>query len=147
MLGFIENLAFSEIVILLVVAVLVFGGKLPEAAAQAAAQIQRLKRQLSDMRRDSGIDREIDAVKRSMDQIPRLPRTIDLVQRMQDVGMQDVERVARGTEPPAAPQALPPAQPTAASKTSAELGAAGTPSAGDAVTRPPTTPGPQDPPA
>ena len=141
MLGFIENLAFSEIVILLGVAVLVFGGKLPEAAAQAAAQIQRLKRQLSDMRRDSGIDREIDAVKRSIDQIPRLPRTIDLVQRMQDG-----ERVARESEPPAAGPALPPAQTTAANQTSADVSAPSASAPGEAATRPPT-PVPQDPPA
>lgn len=83
MLGIFDSLSFTEILIVVVVAVLVFGGKLPEAAGQAAAQLARLRRQLGDLRRDSGIDREIDAVRRTIEQsVPRVPRTIDVVERL-----------------------------------------------------------------
>jgi Sec-independent protein translocase protein TatA len=114
-LAFIENLSFTEIIIVAVVAVLVFGGKLPEAAGQAAAQLQRLRRQLSDLRRDSGIDREIDAVRRTMDQLPRMPRTLDIAERLAREG----ERSAQPPPPPAPAPSAPVPLPEQASATPA----------------------------
>lgn len=41
------------------VAVIVFGQRLPQVAGEAAATVQKLRRALTDLRRDSGIDQEI----------------------------------------------------------------------------------------
>ena len=73
------NLSTGELVIIAVVAVLVFGRRLPEVAGQAAGMVQRMRRSLEDLRRDTGIDREIQNARRTMDEaVPRDLRRGDL---------------------------------------------------------------------
>jgi len=59
MLALIGNLSLLELVVIAVVAVLIFGRRLPEVAGQAAAQFMKAKRALTDLRRETGIDAEL----------------------------------------------------------------------------------------
>lgn len=53
--------------VIAVIAVLVFGARLPQVAGEAAAMVQKLRRALSDLRRDSGIDEELRNARREVD--------------------------------------------------------------------------------
>jgi len=66
MLGLLGNLGLIEIVVILVVAVLVFGKDLPQAASKAYAQMRKLRTALEDLRRETGIDRELRNIERSV---------------------------------------------------------------------------------
>lgn len=61
-------LSFStgELIAIGIVAILVFGRNLPEVAGQVAGTVQKLRRSLSDLRRETGIDREIFDAQRSV---------------------------------------------------------------------------------
>ena len=59
MLAFISNLGPGEFVLVLIVAVLIFGRRLPEVAARGAIQIQKLRRGVQEFRRESGFDEEM----------------------------------------------------------------------------------------
>ena len=67
-----------ELVVIVVVAILVFGPRLPQVAAEAGGWVVKLKRTLSDLRRDSGIDRELAQARREVENaIPREVRSFD----------------------------------------------------------------------
>lgn len=66
MLAFLFNLSIGEIGMLLVVAILVFGRRLPEVAGQAAATLQKLRRNLNELRRETGIDAEFRSAQRTI---------------------------------------------------------------------------------
>ena len=68
MLAFIGNLAPLEIVVIAVIAILVFGKRLPEVAGRFLYHIRRLRQSMYDLRRESGIDQEIRNVERSVRQ-------------------------------------------------------------------------------
>lgn len=53
--------------VIAVIAVLVFGARLPQVAGEAAATVQKLRRALTDLRRDSGIDDELRNARREVD--------------------------------------------------------------------------------
>lgn len=63
------NLSAPEVVLIAVVSVLVFGRRLPQVAGQAMRNVSRMRRHLDDLRRESGIDREIYDVKESLDDL------------------------------------------------------------------------------
>ncbi len=75
MLGLLFNLSLGELVAIGIVALLVFGSKLPEVAAQLAVQVQRARRTLQDLRRETGIDREMWEVRRRFDEA--MPRDVE----------------------------------------------------------------------
>ena len=82
MLALLWNLGPVEIVIVLVVAVLVFGKNLPAVAVQAASAVQKARRSLADLRRETGIDEELRKARRDMEKaVPR------------DLGKLDVPRI------------------------------------------------------
>jgi len=58
----------QELLLIVVVAVIVFGQRLPQVAGEAAATVQKLRRALSDLRRESGIDQELQNARREIDQ-------------------------------------------------------------------------------
>jgi len=64
MLALFTNLSASEFILVLVVAVLIFGRRLPEVAAKGAVHLQRLRRGMQDFRRESGFDEEIRRARR-----------------------------------------------------------------------------------
>jgi Sec-independent protein translocase protein TatA len=59
------NLGVAEIAVILVLAVMIFGKRLPQVAGETFRHVNRLRRHLDDLRRESGIDREIFDVKRT----------------------------------------------------------------------------------
>jgi len=60
------NLGGLELVLIAIVAVLVFGKNLPEAASKAYLQLRKLRNAVDDLRRESGIDRELRDIERSV---------------------------------------------------------------------------------
>jgi Sec-independent protein translocase protein TatA len=122
-LAFLQNLSLFEIVVVAVVAVLVFGGRLPEVAGQAASAVSRLKRQLADLRRDTGIDREIQGIRRSVEAgVPRIPRSIDVAGSVKREIRSAIEEAAK----PPASEPQPPEAPPPAAKAPESPGAAAT---------------------
>ena len=66
MLAFLGNLGPLEIVVILVLAVLIFGKDLPQAASKAYLQARKLRNAVDDLRRESGIEREIRNIERGI---------------------------------------------------------------------------------
>src|SRR5688572_30587805 len=60
------NLGGLELVLIAIVAVFVFGKNLPEAASKAYLQRRKLRNAVDDLRRESGIDRELRDIERSV---------------------------------------------------------------------------------
>lgn len=60
------NMGAFELVVILVIAVLVFGKDLPQAATKAYLQIRKLRGAVDELRRDSGIDRELRNIERTV---------------------------------------------------------------------------------
>lgn len=97
------NLGAQEIVILAVVAIVVWGRRLPEVAGQAAGAVQRMRRSLDDLRRETGIDREIQNARRAVDEaVPRGVRTLDVRREARKL-VEEATRPAAAHEAPAAP--------------------------------------------
>ncbi len=117
------GLSFAELVVIFVVAILVFGQRLPQVAGETAATFQRVKRSLSDLRRETGIDQEIHKAKREFEEAQRVAR--DSVQR--ELAM---ARAAMESEKAPASSA-PPSAASAASGTSAAPLAEGTATAAE----------------
>ena len=68
----IENLGGVELLIVLLVALLVFGKRLPEVAAQAGRQIAKVRHGLDSAWRDTGMEKELRDMKRGLESaIPR----------------------------------------------------------------------------
>jgi len=81
-----------ELVVIVVVAILVFGPRLPQVAAEAGGWVVKLKRTLTDLRRESGIDRELAQARREVENaIPRDVRGFDPA-RAVDGGVQRLKR-------------------------------------------------------
>lgn len=79
------NLGPTEIVVIVVVAILIFGPRLPQVAAEFAGWIMKLKRSLNDLRRDSGIDREISEVRRQVENaVPREVRSFNVERKLNE---------------------------------------------------------------
>lgn len=78
------NLHSSELLIVALVAILVFGRRLPEVAAQAANGLGRLRAALERMRHETGIDHEIQEVRRNVRQGLEGVRARDLRQAAQE---------------------------------------------------------------
>lgn len=71
MLGLFGNLSMSEALVVVVLAVLIFGRRLPEVAVQAMRGFQRLRRSLEDLRRETGVDAELREVRRTLREVER----------------------------------------------------------------------------
>ena len=96
MLGFL-NLAPFELLVIAIVAVLVFGPRLPQVAAEAAHYFGKFRRSLADLRRETGIDREIETARRALeDAVPREVREIDV----RSVARRELDELRRETERP-----------------------------------------------
>lgn len=66
MLAFLSNLGPVEIVVVAIVAILVFGKNLPDAAAKAFVQLRKFRTAVDDLKRDTGIEKEIRDIQRSV---------------------------------------------------------------------------------
>ena len=65
----IGNLDSMELVVVLIAAILIFGRRLPQVAAQAGAQLGKLRRTLDTAWKDSGADHEVREMQRSIESI------------------------------------------------------------------------------
>lgn len=70
------NLNPWELVVIAIVAVLVFGKRLPEVTARGYREALRLRSALERMRRESGIDRELQSIRRTFDDADREARAL-----------------------------------------------------------------------
>ena len=75
MLGIIGNLHMMELLVIALAALMIFGRRLPEVALRGAAQIVRLRRSVTKMWREAGLEEELRKVRRDID------REVDQVQR------------------------------------------------------------------
>lgn len=98
MLAFLGNLGPLEIVVILVLAVLIFGKDLPQAASKAYMQARKLRNAVDDLRRDSGIERELREIERNVREAEWEARRLE----------------AKGALPRTTPQAPAPAPPAVA---------------------------------
>ena len=90
-LAFFTNINPTELVVIAIVAVLIFGRRLPEVAGRAAGHVQRARRALSDLKRESGLDEELRTAREAMREvthpsiladIPKLPSPSQAVRRI-----------------------------------------------------------------
>ncbi len=105
------GLSFAELVVIFVVAILVFGQRLPQVAGETAATLQRVRRSLSDLRRETGIDQEIQKAKREFEDAQRAAQAS--VQREAAMMRSELERANAATSA-ASTAATASATPTAA---------------------------------
>lgn len=104
------NIGIPEMVMIVVVAVLIFGGDLPQAASKAYVQLRKLRNAVDDLRRDSGIDQEIRNLQRTV-------REAEWEARRMDGG----DEVAARKLTPAAPVSRVPRPPPGSAEAAAGL--------------------------
>ena len=63
------NINPTEMMLIAVVAILIYGRRLPEVAGRAAGYVQRARRALNDIKRESGLDEELRTARRAMDDV------------------------------------------------------------------------------
>jgi len=107
MLALLNNIGPLEIVVIVVVAVLIFGKDLPQAASKAYLQLRKLRGAVDDLRRDSGIERELRDIERRVREAEWEARRVDRPAPR--------SLPAPASAPPAPPVVTPPAEPPAAS--------------------------------
>ena len=77
MLALLWNLSVGETVVIAVLAVLIFGKNLPEVAGRLFGQLRRLRRTVDDIRRETGIDRDVRDIRRSFRDVEQEARVVD----------------------------------------------------------------------
>ena len=105
MFAFIDNLGGTELLIVFVAALLVFGKRLPQVAGDAARQMAKLRRSLDAAWRDTGMDREIQQVRRDID--AAIPRDLSLGD-MARAASAEMDKRLRANEAEAPKQETPP---------------------------------------
>ncbi len=107
MLALFSNLSFSEVIVVLVIALLVFGKRLPEVAVRASTQFVKARRTLSDMWRQTGLEDELRRVRRDIESEQRRIETglPDWRKELPDwkkfeSGARSLEAEVTGNEPP-----------------------------------------------
>lgn len=78
-----------ELLVVGVVGLLLFGGNLPKVAAEAARWFVGLKRSLNDIRRETGIEREIENAKREIE------RSVEQSHKVREVQQKLTDTIAR----------------------------------------------------
>jgi len=91
------NLQAGELAIVLLVAILVFGKRLPQVAGQAASQVTRVRRALEKAWRDTGMDRELHQMRRDID--TAIPRDLSIGE-MARLASAEMDRRIRENESP-----------------------------------------------
>lgn len=70
-LAFFGNISYSEVLFILVIAIMVFGRRLPEVAARGVHQLVKLRRSLAGMWRETGMAEEWRSLQRGVDSARR----------------------------------------------------------------------------
>lgn len=68
MLAFLGNLGLYEAMVLAIIAVVVFGGRLPEVARDVMRAVFRARRAFDDMKREMDLGRDLRSIKRDIEQ-------------------------------------------------------------------------------
>lgn len=110
MIALIGNLDTSELMIVALVAILIFGKRLPQVAAQAGSQLVKLRRSLDQAWRETGMEKEIRNVQRDLDNV--IPRDLSLGEMARLASAEMDKRVRANEEELAAERAR--EEPTAA---------------------------------
>ncbi len=122
MFAIFEDIGMSEILVIGIVGVLLFGKRLPEVASQAGQQLVKFRRSLQQVKAETGMDQEVRKIQRTLEEaIPR-DFSVGEVARLASARVQEriqsarkeidaeIEKpLAQATEPAAAPA---PAEPT-----------------------------------
>lgn len=66
MLAFLGNVGLSESLLLVVVAILVFGGRLPEVARDAMRVVHKVRRSFDELRREVDLGGDLHRVRRDL---------------------------------------------------------------------------------
>ena len=66
MLAFLSNLHFTELILIALVGVMVFGRNLPRLAVQIWAQLTKVRRSMNKVWRETGVQDEIRRMQREM---------------------------------------------------------------------------------
>lgn len=74
MIAFLFNTGWTELLIVALVAVMVFGRDLPQVAAKAFVQLQKLRRGVTEVWRETGISEEMRKLQREMEENERRAR-------------------------------------------------------------------------
>jgi TatA/E family protein of Tat protein translocase len=101
MLAIFDNLGFSELLIVVVVAVLIFGKRLPEVASQAGMQIAKFRRSLQDLKNETGIDNDIRKIQREIQEA--VPRDLSMGEMARIASLELEKRMKANEEPKAKP--------------------------------------------
>jgi len=67
MLAIIGNLHMTELLVIALAALMIFGRRLPEVAMRGAAHVVRLRRSVTKMWREAGLEEELRKVRRDID--------------------------------------------------------------------------------
>ena len=122
-----EDIGMSEILVIGIVGVLLFGKRLPEVASQAGQQLVKFRRSLQQVKAESGMDQEVRKIRRTIEEaIPR-DFSVGEVARLASARVQEriqsarkeidleigkpLPEVAPAPPGPAAPPQAPPIQP------------------------------------
>lgn len=97
MLAIFDSLGFSELMLVVVAAVLVFGKRLPEVAAQAGQQIGKFRRSLQDVKNETGIDEDIRKIQRDIQNV--VPRDLSMGE-MARIASAELEKRMKANEEP-----------------------------------------------
>jgi Sec-independent protein translocase protein TatA len=121
MLAFLDNLGGTELLIVMVVGLLVFGKKLPQVAGDAAKQLVKLRRSLDEAWRDTGMQQEIQNVKRDLE--TAIPRDLSLGDMARLASAEMDKRIRANEDAARAEKKVEPTvvQPTVAQPTTKEL--------------------------
>lgn len=82
----------TELFVVLMAALMIFGGRLPEVALRAVAHVMRARRALAKMWRDTGLEDELRRVRRDIEM--SVPRDADFDVRPRSSARQDPARLA-----------------------------------------------------
>jgi len=91
------DFAFTELLLVAAVALMVFGKRLPEVAVRAAAHLTRLRRSLTEMWREAGIEEELRKVRRDVERT--MPDLRNPRQMVRDIGRGYLDQIDAQTEP------------------------------------------------
>ncbi|MBK7642676.1 MAG: twin-arginine translocase TatA/TatE family subunit [Planctomycetes bacterium] len=167
MFAIFEDVGMSEILVIGIFGVLLFGKRLPEVASQAGQHLVKFRRSLQQARTDSGLDQEVRKIQRTFQEAIPHDLSVGEVARLASARVQErvakarkgfddeiAKPVADALELPdlSAPSGslssvLPEHEPAPAGPPKAEPGGAIGPAASDATiarTRPPGAPAPED---
>ena len=97
MLAIFGDFAFTELLLVAAVALMVFGKRLPEVAVRAAAHLTRLRRSLTEMWREAGIEEELRKVRRDVERT--MPDLRNPRQMVRDIGRGYLDKIDAQEEP------------------------------------------------